>query len=213
MKPYYYHTSKKIDVKKALKSVNNFNRAKNNIEKEIKERKEKVIFMKNSDEIIHESFTSAIINYKEGEKSNFNFLFSAEMAKKILCEKRKMKREVKIELIEPIDVEQKLDLEKVNEFIKENLRKLKKPAKFYFCLRHSIKFDKPIDEYEEYINRFADKYHKYDEIKMLYNVLFDKTRTRQSIEQSVRYTTEKLEETIQKNKEIKEVLEKSFYRN
>jgi hypothetical protein len=208
MKPYYYYTKKKVDVKEALTSVKKFNKAKNDFEKEIKDRKEKILEMKNADEIIHESFISAVLNYEEKEKSNFNFLFSSEVAKVSLREKRK--KEVKIEPVEKINVEQKLDLEKVKEFIIGKLRELKPSAKLFFSLRYSIKFEKPIDEYEEKINMFSEKNLTYDEIKTLNQILFNKKRTRQAVEQSVRYTSIKIKDSIEKNEEIKKVLEEIF---
>ena len=206
MKIYFYNTNQRIN-NDTMKSMKNFKRAKFNFEKEIKTRKEKINELKNVDEILHESFIFALSNYKEKENSNFNFLFSSEVSKRLV--NRKKNDEIKVDYPEEISIEEKIDLKKINKIIIKELRKMKGHAKFYFSLRYSIYFEKPIDDYEDKSNIFNKRDLTFSEIETLGNILFDKKRTRQGVEQSVQRTREKIKKYFEKNEELKKILNRN----
>lgn len=210
-KIFYYYTKEKVIPKEVFKNYKKFKETKELFENEVKKADSILNQIKIRDEIINDAFIHTLMNYKEGDNSNFNYIFSSEISHRI---QRMKNKESNLDKYVREDInetnEEFVDKKVIQEFIILSIRKMKNREKFYFCLRYSINFEKPKDKNEEIINLLAKKKYTYDEINTIGFILFNKRMTRQGIECNIKRTIKKIEKKISINKEIKEILEKSL---
>jgi hypothetical protein len=211
VKIFYYITKEKVIPEDLFKNYKKFRESKELFEEEVKKAGGLLNQIKTRDEMINDAFTHALINFKEGENSNFNYIFSSEISHKIKRMKNTDKLEKHIKE-KPLDnYDEYIDKKIIIDFIISVIRKMKDEKKCYFCLKYSIKLEKPRDKNEEIINILADNKYTYEEISSISLILFNKKMTRQGIEANIKRTINKIKKEISKDEKIKESLEKILY--
>jgi hypothetical protein len=208
-KIFYYYTKEKIIPKDLFKNYKKFKESKELFESEVRKADSILNQIKIRDEMINDAFIHALMNYKEEENSNFNYIFSSEISHRLARMKNKEKNLDKYVKEEKNESNEKyVDKKILLEFIIKTLRKMKDREKFYFSLKYSINFEKPKDKNEETINILVKKKYIYDEINTIGFIFFNKRMTRQGIESNIKRTIKRIEKEISINKEIKNILEK-----
>lgn len=201
MSKCFHHQIKKIDKEDALKSFKEFNRIKNKVCEYVLKSEDTIKFEWDCKDRLNDAFVEAFESYND--KYNFGPHFSHILKYYRLSEPPINFEKVDIKFYNKHSPEEILQHRK--EVLREIVRELKPRRKIYFCLCYRIKFDECKDSLEENTNRILDNEKgiiTYETIGKHYTAIKGevnkKLPTRQSVQNVLKHTTERVEKEMLK---------------